>query len=54
MSNKLENVKQKNEFTATKSKTDLEQWEDEQLNIFSDIIIAILLNQNLIETENET
>ena len=50
MSNKLENVKQKNEFTATKSKTDLEQWEDEQLNIFSDIIIAILFTNRIFYT----
>jgi len=42
------------ELTATKSKADLEQLEDEQLGIFADIIIAILLNQNLNDTENET
>lgn len=33
-------------ITATKSETDLDQWEYEQLDIFSDIIISILLNDN--------
>ena len=48
------NKKQKNDLiTTTKFETKIEQWEIEQLDVFSDIIISILLKENLNPQTNE-
>ena len=52
--NKKKDKQLENQYTVTKSKSDEAQWEDEQLDIFSDIIIAILLKENLSHTKDES
>ena len=50
---KKDEDQQNEKITATKYETDLEQWENNQLDIFSDIVISILLKENLNSQSNE-
>jgi|GEM_PF-4653506 len=49
----LKNEKEKQNDLKTNATTELEKWENEQLDIFSDIIISILLKSSSKIIEDE-